>query len=104
MSVPEAPVDEDAGAVFAEYDVGLSRQTFAVDAIAESLTPQPSAHENFRLRILRAYGCHTLRRFVIRLLEGHCLRIGRQDQWLYPVVEEQHYQSGQAAYFSCPRK
>ena len=54
MSVPEAPVDEDTGAVFAEDDVGLSRQSFAVDAIAESLTPQPFAHDDLRLRVFRA--------------------------------------------------
>lgn len=53
MSVPEAPVDEDAGAVFAEDDVGLSRQSFAVDAIAKSFTPQPFAHDDLRLRVFR---------------------------------------------------
>ena len=60
MSVPEASVDEDAGAVFPQHDVGLSGQTGAVDAIAESPAPQPFAHNHFGPCILRPDGRHII--------------------------------------------
>lgn len=60
MSVPEASVDEDAGAVFAQHDVGLSGQSPAVDAITESIAPQPFAHNHFGPCILRPDGHHVV--------------------------------------------
>ena len=53
MSVPKAPVDEDASAVFPQHDVRFPGQSFAVDAIAESFAPQPFAHDDLRLRVFR---------------------------------------------------
>lgn len=77
MSVPKAPIDEDAGAVFAEYDVGLSGQSFAVDAIAESPTPQPFAHDDLRLRVFRP----DCRHVVVTLL-------GRESVSHYSVLND----------------
>lgn len=80
MSVPEAPVDKDAGAIFAEDDVGFSRQTFTVDAIAKSFAPQPFAHDDFRLRVFRP----DCRHVVVTLLGRENVHIILYHAYLKP--------------------
>lgn len=40
VAMPKTAVDEDDGAVLGEDDIGSSRETLIVDAIAESLVPE----------------------------------------------------------------
>jgi hypothetical protein len=60
MSMPEATIDKHASAVFAQHNIGMSRQPWIVQPVSESLTPQVFAHKNFRLRIRRANSSHIL--------------------------------------------
>ena len=49
VSVPEAAVDEDDGAVFGEDDVGFAGEALVVDAVAEAQAPEGFAEEQLRL-------------------------------------------------------
>ena len=50
VTVPEAAVDEDDGAVFGKDDVGLAGEAFVVDTEAEAQAPEGFAEEQLRLR------------------------------------------------------
>ena len=58
VSVPETPVHENARPVFPQHQVRMPRQSFVVQPIAESPTPQPTPHNPLRLRVLRPNRCH----------------------------------------------
>ena len=58
MSMPEATIHEDAGAVFPQYQVRMPRQPFVVQPVSESPFPQPMSHDHFRLRVLRTNSRH----------------------------------------------
>ena len=60
MSMPEAPIHEDASPIFPQHQVRMSRQSPMVQPIAETPTPQPPPHNHFRLRILRFDSRHIL--------------------------------------------
>ena len=48
MSVPEAPVHQNTGAVFPQHDVRLARQPRMIEPIPESPTPQKFPDKNLR--------------------------------------------------------
>ena len=52
-NVPEAAVDENAGAVFRQDDVGGAGESFPVDAVAVSELEQLLTQLHFRLRVMR---------------------------------------------------
>jgi len=58
MPVPEASVDEYCGFVFRQDDVRLAWQVAAIHAKPESHAVQKAAHDQFRLRVLRANPGH----------------------------------------------
>lgn len=64
VSVPEASVHEDAGAVFAQHDVRFSWQAWMVEPVSESVRPQVFPDKDFRLGVL-AFNC---RHVVVALL------------------------------------
>jgi hypothetical protein len=66
MSVPEASVHEDAGAVFAQHDVRFSWQAWMIEPVSESVRPQEFPDKDFRLGVL-AFDC---RHVVVTLLYG----------------------------------
>ena len=69
VSMPEAAVDEDAGAVFPHDDIGFTWQAGVVEAIAIAVAPQVFSHEEFRFRVFRPYGRH----IPMALFGGHIL-------------------------------
>ena len=73
VSVPKAPVYEDARPIFSQHQIGMSRQFRRVQSVAESPLPQPPAHNHLRLRILRVDCRHVLmslfwREFIHKLM------------------------------------
>ena len=60
MTMPEASVDENAGTVFTQHDVGFSWQSRMVESISESPMPQEMPHQHFRFGILAVYGSHVI--------------------------------------------
>ena len=65
VSVPEAAVDEDAGAVASEHDVGFAGQAGIVQTITETIPPQIAAHQQLGFGVLavdRRHVCMSLRR------------------------------------------
>ena len=70
--MPEAPVDEDAGAVFGQHDVRSPGQ--CADAFAESVSPMPQFTPDslFWACVLRMYARHTL----VALIGCHAVRHG----------------------------
>ena len=51
MSVPEAPVHQNTGAIFPQHDVRLARQPRMIEPIPESPTPQKFPDKNLRFGI-----------------------------------------------------
>ena len=51
MSVPEAPVHQNTGAIFPQHDVRLARQPRMIESIPESPTPQKFPDKNLRFGI-----------------------------------------------------
>ena len=70
MSVPEASVHEDAGAVFTQHDVWFSWQAWMVEPVSESMRPQEFPDKDFRLGVLAPYCRH----IVVTLLYGQTVR------------------------------
>ena len=60
MTMPEAAVHEDDGAILAEHDVGGAGQAADVDAEAESLGKQELAHQDLGLGVTAADAGHAL--------------------------------------------
>ena len=54
MSVPETAVDEDHGLVFPQNDVGFAGDVLHVQAVTETVLPEPFADEDFRLGVFAA--------------------------------------------------
>ena len=52
MAMPEASVDEDARSVHSHHDVWFPRQSWMIQPVAESTTPQILAYKHLRLRVL----------------------------------------------------
>lgn len=73
VAVPEAAVDEDAGAVLAQDDVGVAGQARMVEPVAESAGVQPAADGHLGLGVSRTDGRHVL----MPLLRGHRIHTAR---------------------------
>ena len=58
VSVPEAAVDEDDGAVFAQDNVGGAWQALDVYAVAVAMGVQVTAHNHLGLGVLALDACH----------------------------------------------
>ena len=67
VSMPEATVDEDDSAVFAQHDVGMTGESGMVEAIAEAAGKEILAHQYLRARSLALYCRHA----AMALLLGH---------------------------------
>ena len=67
VSMPEATVDEDDCAVFAQHDVGMAGESGMVEAIAEAAGKEILAHQYLRARSLALYCRHA----AMALLLGH---------------------------------
>ena len=60
MSMPEAPIHEDASPVFPQHQVRMPWQPLVIQSISESPLPQPTTHNHLRLRILRPNSRHVI--------------------------------------------
>ena len=60
VAVPEAAVDEDAGAVLAKDDVGMAGQARVVEPVAEAAGVQPAPDGHLGLGVCRTDGRHVL--------------------------------------------
>ena len=67
VSMPEATVDEDDCAIFAQHDVGMTGESGMVEAIAEAAGKEILAHQYLRARSLALYCRHA----AMALLLGH---------------------------------
>lgn len=70
VAMPEAAIDEDAGAESDDGEVGSAGKSFGMDTIAEAVAEEETAHEHFGSRVLRPDSAHT----VAALGRGH--RVG----------------------------
>ena len=70
MSVPEAPVHQNTGAIFPQHDVRLARQPRMIEPIPESPTPQKFPDKNLRFGIPAPYCRH----IVMALFYGQTVR------------------------------
>ena len=66
MSVPEASVHQNTGAIFPQHDVRLARQPRMIEPIPESPTPQKFPDKNLRFGIPASYCRH----IVVALFYG----------------------------------
>ena len=60
VSMPEATVDKDDCAVFAQHDVGMSGQTWVVQPEPVTTSEEKSSYCQFRFCVLAAYGSHVV--------------------------------------------
>ena len=60
VPMPEAAVDEDAGAIFVEHEVGVARQARTVQPVAKASAPQVLAHDALGLCPAGANGRHVV--------------------------------------------
>ena len=58
VAVPEAAVDEDDGAVFAQHYVGGAGQALDIYAVAVATGVQVTAHNHLGLGVLALDACH----------------------------------------------
>ena len=70
MSVPEASVHQNTGAIFPQHDVRLARQPRMIEPIPESPTPQKFSDKNLRFGIPASYCRH----IVMALFYGQTVR------------------------------
>ena len=70
MSMPEASVHQNTGAIFPQHDVRLARQPWMIEPIPESPTPQELPDKNLRFSIL-ASDC---RHVIVALFYGQTVR------------------------------
>ena len=73
VAVPEAAVDEDAGAVLAQDDVGVAGQARVVEPVPEAAGVQPAPDGHLGLGVSRTDGRHVL----MPLLRGHRIHTAR---------------------------
>ena len=71
VSMPEATVDEDDCAVFAQHDVGMAGESEMVEAIAEAAGKEILAHQYLGARSLALYCSHA----AMALLLGHLVHM-----------------------------
>ena len=70
MSMPEAPIHQNAGTILSEHDIRFSRQPWMIEPIPESPTPQKFPDKNLRFGIPAPYCRH----IVMALFYGQTVR------------------------------
>ena len=70
--MPEAPIDENARAVFSHHDIRMPWQSFMVEPIPESFSEEIFPDDEFRLCVFGVDGCHIV---VAALLFERCHRL-----------------------------
>ena len=71
VSMPEATVDKDDSAVFAQYDVGMAGESGMVEAIAEATGKEILAHKYLGACSLALYSSHA----AVALLLCHLVHL-----------------------------
>ena len=78
VSMPEATVDEDDCAVFAQHDVGMAGESGMVEAIAEAAGKEILAHQNLRARSLALDWSHA----AMALFLGHLVHMPQRYEFI----------------------
>ena len=78
VSMPEATVDEDDCAVFAQHDVGMAGESGMVEAKAEAAGKEILAHQYLRARPLALYCRHA----AMALLLGHLVHMPQRYEFI----------------------
>ena len=78
VSMPEAAVDEDDCAVFAQHDVGMAGESGMVEAIAEAAGKEILAHQNLRARSLALDCSHA----AMALFLGHLVHMPQRYEFI----------------------
>jgi len=58
VSMPEAPIHENTGAIFPHHDIRFPRQSGMIQTVTETPTPQKAANHHLRFRVLSVDGGH----------------------------------------------
>ena len=58
MAMPETAVDKEDRSILSHHDVRMPRQAWMVQPVSESMGKQIAPHQEFRLGVLAADGCH----------------------------------------------
>ena len=69
MSMPEASIHQNAGAILPQHNIRFSRQPWMIEPIPESPSPQELPDKNLRFGILAPDCCH----IVVALFYGHSI-------------------------------
>ena len=78
VSMPEAAVDEDDCAVFAQHNVGMAGESGMVEAIAEAAGKEILAHQNLRARSLALDCSHA----AMALFLGHLVHMPQRYEFI----------------------
>ena len=60
MPMPKTTVDKHTRAILVQHDIGMARQTRAIQTVSKALAPQIFTHKHLRLRVRRANRSHIL--------------------------------------------
>jgi len=71
VPVPEAAVDENHRAVLPQHQVGMPRQAWMVEPVAEAAAEQEAAHNQLGLGVLAVYRRHAAVALFFCKLVGH---------------------------------
>ena len=75
MPMPEAPVNENHGFVFGQYQVGFSGQALIVQPVPEPVGVKKFPDDQFRFRILSPDPGHIVGTYGFGVDVGHTLKI-----------------------------
>ena len=81
VPMPEATVDKDDSAVFAQYDVGMAGESGMVEAIAEATGKEILAHKYLGACSLALYCCHA----AVALLLCHLVHLAAKLRILIEI-------------------
>ena len=84
MSMPEATVDKDDSAVFAQYDVGMAGESGMVEAIAEATGKEILAHKYLVACSLALYRSHA----AVALLLCHLVHLAAKIRINSDIAKE----------------
>ena len=84
VSMPEATVDKDDSAVFAQYDVGMAGESGMVEAIAETTGKEMLAYKYLGASSLALYRSHA----AVALLLCHLVHLAAKIQINFDMAKE----------------
>ena len=84
MSMPEATVDKDDSAVFAQYDVGMAGESGMVEAIAETTGKEILAYKYLGACSLALYSSHA----AVALLLCHLVHLAAKIRINSDIAKE----------------